>query len=355
MIKVALVRGKYLNNFEGQNYVFNRKKISITAVSSLKPLDYGFPFPVIELPSPADLQDISFLNKPIKFLMNRLIGDAQILFGLEKLAGKFDIFHTADSHYYYSYQLAKMRKKGLIKKLISTSWETIPFNNETVSQKKFIKKFTQAQVDLFICYTEKAKRCLIKEGISQDKIQVIRLGVDINRFKAHNSSSKLKKIVILFVGRLVDEKGVNDLRTAIKKVQSFNRLIKLKIVQSGSVDYRQIPKAYQESDIFVLPSKTTRTWEEQYGMVIVEAMASGLPIVAYDSGAIKEVVGDAGILVKQNKINDLAETLDSLVKSKELRLKLGTIGRRRAEKYFDARKTAKNIEKIYENISGHSF
>ena len=62
-----------------------------------------------------------------------------MLFGLDKLSNKFDVFHTADPHYYYSYQLAKLRKKNLIKTLIATSWETIPFNNESIGKKKLIK------------------------------------------------------------------------------------------------------------------------------------------------------------------------------------------------------------------------
>lgn len=358
MIKVAYVRGRYLNNFEGQNYLFNKKKIDLTAISSLRPLNKQYSFPVLKLPSIADLQDIPFLNKPIKFLSNRLMGDAQILFGLEKLAGKFDFFHTADPHYYYSYQLAKMRKKGLIKRLISTSWETIPFNNESVKRKKFIKKFTQKYVDLFICYTEKAKQCLIEEGIFKNKIKVIRLGVNIKRFesqivnpKSQNQISNRKSINILFVGRLVEEKGINDLQKAVEK----NKNAKLKIVSFGSIGYQEMPKVYQEADIFVLPSKRTKTWEEQYGMVLVEAMASGLPIVAYNTGAIAELVEDAGLLVEENNIDQLANSIKQLIEDKDLRVKLGKIGRRRAEKYFDAKKTAQNLEKIYENISRHSY
>ena len=126
MIDVCFVRGKYLNNFEGQNYLFKQNEIKFTAVSSLFPLNRHFPFSVKKLPS---LADFPFFGREIKYLSNRLLGDLQILYGLENIANKFDIFHTADPHYYYSYQLAKLRKRNLIKKLIVTSWETIPFNN----------------------------------------------------------------------------------------------------------------------------------------------------------------------------------------------------------------------------------
>ena len=142
MIKVGFIRGKYLNNFEGQNYLFPKRDIQFTAVSSRYPLNNKFPFPVIKLASPLD---IPMFQQGIKFFANRLLGDSQMLFGLEKLYDRFDIFHTADPHYYYTFQLAKLRKKRLIKKLISTSWETIPFNNETVLKKKQIKYFSLKQ------------------------------------------------------------------------------------------------------------------------------------------------------------------------------------------------------------------
>jgi glycosyltransferase involved in cell wall biosynthesis len=368
MIKIALVRGAYLNNFEGQNFRFiDDKKFKIVGVSSLFPIEENFSLPKIGLPSIADLQKISFLNQPIKFFANRLIGDSQILFGLEKLAHQFDIFHSADPHYYYSYQLAKLRKNNKIKKLILTSWETIPFNNESVAAKKKIKYFSLNHTDLIICYTNRAKQALTKEGVDEKKIKVIRLGVDLNRFKP--KITKKNHLTILFVGRLVEEKGIIDLYQVFVNVKKEFDQIKLKIVGDGllkkqliklirknhlekdititSSNYQNMPKIYQSADIIVLPSKTTKTWEEQYGMVLVEAMASGLPIIAYRSGAIEEIVGNVAILVDEGEVNNLKKQLLLLINNQNLRIKLGKMGRRRAEREFDAQKTANKLEEIY--------
>ncbi len=369
MIKVALVRGRYLNNFEGQNYSFFSRKLKITGISSLSPLDEKVNFPVIKLPSFSDWQKYSFLDKPIKFLSNRIIGDSQVLFGLEKFASQFDIFHTADPYYYYSYQLAKLRLRNLISCLLMTSWETIPFNNESVYQRKRIKKISLKAVDGFICYTEKARNVLITEGINQNKINLVRLGVDLERFQP---KKRLKnQLTILFVGRLVEEKGIKDLLEMFYQVKKQTRLskLKLKIVGDGKLkkqlelfikekkltndvfllkkDYSQIHQDYQQADLFVLPTKKTNTWEEQYGMVLIEAMASGLPAIVYDSGAVKEIIGEAGILVKKNNYQQLVKQIIFLINNDRERIKLGKIARRRAEKYFDAKKTAKALEEIY--------
>lgn len=369
MIKVGLIRGSYLNNFEGQNYQFNKKKIKLTAISSFYSLDSQFSFPVIRLFSIADLQQIYFLHKPIKFISNRILGDSQILFGLENYAKKFDIFHSADPHYYYSYQLAKLRAKKMIKKLIITSWETIPFNNEKTAAKRKIKYFTLSNADLFLCYTQKAKESLVKENVDESKIRVVRLGVDLKKFKPGRKKQN-QILKILFVGRLVKEKGVMDLLRAFinlrseglknlklefigkgdlknemeKKIKSFGLTNEIKIINKN---YQDMPSVYQKADIFVLPSKKTNTWEEQYGMVLVEAMASGLPIIASKSGVIPEILGNIGLYFQEGNINELTRGLKFLINSPSLQLKLGKMGRERAEKLFDCQKTAREIEKIY--------
>ncbi len=393
-MKIALVRGKYLNNFEGQNYVFYDKDIKITGLSSYKPIHNKYPFPVIKLKSISDLGDWKILEKfriwkkIIKFLANRILGDDQILFGLEKLSSRFDIFQTADPHYYYSYQLARLRKKRLIHKLIVTSWETIPFNNETIAKKKYIKRYTLNQADHFICYTNRAKKALIKEGVNRKKIDIVRLGVDLKKFKIKRSNriggeaklninKKKNQLTILFVGRLVEEKGVMDLYNAFKKVKrqmpkvkEYN--LKLKIIGQGKLKkklerlikkdnlqgsvfiknkrYGQMPEVYQQADIFVIPSKTTKTWEEQYGMVLIEAMACGLAIIGYQSGAIPELLDKAGVLIKEGETNDLKEKLQLLVESDKYRKKLSFLSALRAKKFFDSRRTALQIKKIYQKL-----
>jgi len=374
MIKVAFVRGKYLNNFEGQNYAFDQHKIKLIGFSSMNALHRDFSFPVMRLASISDfLGDV----KAVKAIANRAWGDSQVLFGLSKFASQFDIFHTADPHYYYSYQLAKLRSQNKIKKLLVTSWETIPHNNETVSTKKKIKQFVLRHADKFLCYTEKAKQCLIKEGVDGNKIEVIRLGVNLDTFpkKRTISAEENKGINILLVGRLVEEKGIIDLYNAVKNIKKQSLKIKslsLTIVGDGPLKHRlekmikkdsltqcvhiiqttyeSIPKVFREADIFVLPSKRNKTWEEQYGMVLIEAMATGLPIVAYDTGAIREVLSEAGSLVKEGDITGLENEIKSLIESPSLRQKIGTMGRRRAEKEFDSRKTAKKIEQLYKKL-----
>lgn len=372
-INVAWVRGSYLNRYEGQNY--EMKGVHVTGVSSRYPIERTMPFPFIRLWSLSDLGAVpligktSYVQNAIKRVANRTLGDRQILFGLENLASSFDVFHTADPHYYYSYQLAMLRKAGKINRLIATSWETIPFNNESVEKKKNMKYLAMRYVDQFVCYTERAAKSLQKEGVRKNKIVVIPIGVNTRTFqpKTQKKQMKNRNPVVLFVGRLVEEKGILDLYEIMRRNLFSN--VKLRIVGDGplkniikqliaanglrekitieTIPYDVIHEAYQEADVFVLPSKTTKTWEEQYGMVLVEAMASGLPVVAYRSGAIPEVVGKAGVLVAEGDKEQLSRDLHRILTDVQYRQELGRMGRARAVSHFDSRRAAQELYNLY--------
>jgi hypothetical protein len=111
---------------------------------------------------------------------------------------------------------------------------------------------------------------------------------------------------------------------------------------------------YNAADLFVLPSVSTRTWKEQFGMALVEAMACGTPVVSTTSGSIPEVVGDAGILVPANDPKELAGAVASLCLSGALRSELAGKGRARAVERFDSRVGAKRVGECSSGSSGRT-
>jgi len=364
MIRVAFVRGAYLNKFEWQNYDISSKNLSITPISSFKPITN-----IKNSTKMFSLTDLS-KSKPVRYIANRTFGDSQVLFGLSKIIGQFDIMHTADPHYFYSYQLSKLKRD---KPLVSTFWDTIPFNNESTIRKKYIKKFSMKNTDLFICHTKRAKKCIEIEGFGSKQIEVISLGVDLKRFTPIKEKRKPFK-TILFVGRLVEEKGVLDLYSAFKTYLGFSKYKKLRLLIVGEgplkkeltkkiitdklknyitieqSSYDLIHKIYQKADIFVTPSKTTKTWEEQYGMVLLEALASGLPIIAYDSGSVGEVLANQGILIREGNIDSLTNSINRLIKYPVIRSKLGKEARICAEKRYNCIDYKRKITNIYKSL-----
>ena len=96
----------------------------------------------------------------------------------------------------------------------------------------------------------------------------------------------------------------------------------------GSVGQDQLPDFYRGLDVLAVPSLPTPGWLEQFGRVVVEAMACGVPVVASDTGALPDVVGDAGLLVPPGDPEALATALESLLEDDATR---GELSRRGVE------------------------
>lgn len=360
-MKISIIRGAFLNPFELQNYSPLKDKFDIAAISSKHPISSTIDLPVIKLWSLTDLP-----NFPFKFpILNRIFVDAQRLYGLEKVINNSDIVHVAETYYGYTHQVVLAKRRGLVRHVISTVWEVIPFNNEGIRGRKEYKRLAYESVDRFLAVTEKAKQSLIKEGVKPEKISVVNMGIDIKKFKPEKIKKESADINILCVARLVPEKGITDLLEAFLEIRKKNPKIKLTYVGSGplkkdligfkniyvkSVPYQKINKEYQKADIFCLPSRETKTWAEQYGMCLIEAMASGLPIVTTTSGAIPEVCGEAALISHHSNVDELKSNLEKLINNLDLRQHLSQIARQRARSNYDSKKISKQIAKIYRSF-----
>jgi len=361
-MKISIVRGAFLNPFELQNYYSLKDKYNITAISSKHPISSAIDLPLIKLWSPTDLP-----NFPFKYqILNRIFIDAQKLGNLEKVIKGSDIVHVAETYFGYTHQAIMAKRRGLVRRIVSTVWEIIPFNNEGIKGRKKYKKLAYENVDRFIAVTEKAKEALIKEGVKPEKISVVNMGIDLKKFHPHSFKKQTEDINILCVARLVPEKGIDDLLEAFLAIKEKNPKVKLTFIGSGplkkeligyknifvkSLPYQKINREYQRADIFCLPSRETKTWAEQYGMSLLEAMASGLPIVTTNSGAIPEVVGEVALVSPHSNIKELKTNLEKLIYNEDLRRSLSIAARQRAVEKYDCRKIGKQIEKIYEETA----
>jgi alpha-maltose-1-phosphate synthase len=376
--KVALIRGAYSNPYELQNYSPFVKNVETRLISALSVLDKNINIETTRLFSPTDITHLfphqlsPSIQKAIKVLANRTLGDMHLLFNLEKYLPKYNIWHTADPHYYYSYQAAKLKQKYPQAILVSTFWDTIVNNNRKTLAKRRLIDFTKSQIDHYICHTRVSYNTLLSEGINSSKITFIRLGIDTNRFSPKKRVNNRLTNNILFIGRLSQEKGILVLLNSFIALHQKFKNCNLRIVGNGplkkqiktivnknnlqnsteitTTPYNQIHKHYKWADIFVLPSQNTPTWEEQYGMVLVEALSSGLPIITTDTGAIPEIVGESSIVIKENNEPELTQALTNLMSNKVLKNELAKKARKRALKYYNNINCAKEVLKLYEKL-----
>jgi len=176
--------------------------------------------------------------------------------------------------------------------------------------------------------------------------------------------------VVGFMGRVVPEKGVSDLIRAFALLPSRSTLLMVgsgkfqnqaqKIAQEHGVmgRIRWVPSVpslevadYMNSlDVLVLPSRTTPRWKEQFGRVLIEAMACEKPSVGSSSGEIPNVIADAGLVFPEGDVNALAERLRCLYDSPDLCCRLGSRGRARVLQNFTDRKIAEKHLQFYQEV-----
>lgn len=371
--KIAIVRGAFLNKFEMQFFEPLQKKFDITVFSSMHPFHDQFAFPVIKLPSPMDVPQFPY-KMPI---LNRMFIDAHYLFGLEDKLNGFDLVHTAETYYRYTQQSLNAKKNGKVKKVIATVLENIPHNNEGIWGRKSYKQRSREELDHIIALTELTKKALLIEGTSQSKITVISHFIDTKRFLPVSKYKNTSTLVILFCGRLEVYKGVLDILFAANElVQDSDIKVSLlfrfvgdgsqrrvmekyikencleKYIEFNSISYDQMPNIYNNADIYVAPSKSSKSWIEQYNTTLLEAQASGLPIVTTNSGGIPENVGDAAILITPGNVNELVNAIKELILSAESRIHFGKRARERAVKVHDIAIGAQKIETLWNNVLG---
>jgi len=204
-------------------------------------------------------------------------------------------------------------------------------------------------------------------------IEIIPNGVDDKLFTPNWDKEEIKAEfgiedrVVLYVSRMSYRKGPHVLLNAFSEIEDATLVMvgsgemlpflraQAKFLRIGDrvkflgyVDGKMLPKIFGMADIFVLPSITA----EAFGIVILEAMASGLPVIATDVGGIPEIIkeSESGLLVPPGNELELRKAIQKLLLDDNLREWFGSNGRKAVEERYSWDKVAERIEKTYEEI-----
>ena len=123
-----------------------------------------------------------------------------------------------------------------------------------------------------------------------------------------------------------------------------------RVAFAGKIPTAQMPEFYHRLDVLVLPSRTRPNWKEQFGRVLVEAMACGVPVIGSDSGEIPHVAGDAGLIFTEGQVDALRACLAKLVDKPELRANLGRQGRERVLAHYTQAQMADRTYQVYRSM-----
>ena len=255
--------------------------------------------------------------------------------GLRPALEGADVVHAAELGTWYAAQAAALRPR-LGFRLALTVWETLPFADayRNIRTRPYRRRVLDA-TDLFLPVTERARAALELEGAPPGRQRVCPPGIDVDRFAEARTARPPSDgaHLVLSIGRLVWEKGHQDVLRAVALLRSRGRedtrvLIvgtgpeerRLRAVAQdlgledrvelrGWVPHDELVSVYSAASCLVLGSIPVWSWEEQFGMVLVEAMAAHVPVVAAGSGAIPEVVGESGTLFRPGDWVGLADAL----------------------------------------------
>ncbi|MEY3221024.1 MAG: hypothetical protein RIT27_2381 [Pseudomonadota bacterium] len=218
---------------------------------------------------------------------------------------------------------------------------------------KKLKSYVLNKVDKITVVSQAMKQEVLNLGISEDKIQVISMGVDLQQTFVPNNQIQKAKESILFVGRLVEKKGVNYLLEAFAKIIEKYPHAKLNIVGTGTeeqtlkqqaktldieryvsflgaIENSQLPVLYQQTELVVFPSVIGKDGDrEGFGLVLVEALGCECAIIATDLLAMQDILthGENALIVPQKNVEQLANKLDELLNNTPLQKTLGKNGR----------------------------
>ena len=285
---------------------------------------------------------------------------------------KPDIVHMDEEPYNLATWLAWRAAKKANAKFLFFSWQNIyrqypiPF--------RWLEQQVLAKSDFGIMGNMEAAEVFKQKGFAGAQAIIPQFGTDPDVFSPAQvrQSSIIDRQSIGFAGRLIDGKGVDLLIAAMSKLKS-NRNWVLKIAGEGPekpklknlahelklgdkvqflsrMGSAEMPDFLRSLDILVLPSRTLANWKEQFGRVLIEAMACGVPVIGSDSGEIPNVIGNAGLIFPEENEEALAQQINQLLTDEALQRELGVIGRERVLANFTQAQVAAATVEVYRQL-----
>jgi glycosyltransferase involved in cell wall biosynthesis len=290
---------------------------------------------------------------------------------LKKRLGQFqpEIIHIDEEPYnlatWHAWRLA--RSAGA--RSLFFSWQNLlrrypfPFN--------WMEQAVLRGVDYAIAGSQGAADVWRRKGYTGPLAVIPQFGVDPDIFAPPARRDAGRGLVIGYAGRLVPEKGIDLLVRAAARLPGAWQLaiagegperialaalakelgVQEHVFFDGWLPAGRMPAYLQQLDVLVLPSRTQPNWKEQFGRVLIEAMACQVAVVGSDSGEIPHVIGDAGLIFPEEDVDALSARL-MLLQDREPRLKFGRAGRERVlDSYTQAQIAARTVEVYREMLA----
>ncbi len=274
---------------------------------------------------------------------------------------------------------------GLKEKNIFFTWWNLPYKLKFPVS--WLEAYNLKYTDGIIAGNLAGSEILRQRGY-QGIIKVMpQLGVDENLFMPAYKNTELSNLleikstnfVVGFVGRFVEEKGLLTLAKALADLKEHNWKwllvgrgelrthlvdkaiewgINDRLIWVESVSHNQVPEYINLMNVLVLPSETSYKfktltavgWKEQFGHVLIEAMACKVPVIGSNCGEIPHVIGDAGLVFPEGNVEALRDCLIQLMEVPELAADLGKRGYERVMVHYTNQALARQLLDFYQEL-----
>jgi len=260
-------------------------------------------------------------------------------------------------------------------RFIIFSWENLV--RPLPAHRLIFQGFNLKHTDHVICGNRDGITSVRDAGYKGPVSVVPQLGIDTEVFHkraGHDIRSQLdlssETFVIGFAARLVREKGLQYLLEAVAQLQGDWTLLVIgdgpdremtaqraqqlgiasRLRMIGTVPHLELAKYYNAMDVLVSASVSTSTWKEQYGLVVLQAMNSQVPVVGSTCGETPHVVDDAGLIFDEGDVTKLVEHLNLLQSKPDLRAELGKRGYERVQANYTFRRIAEQTFHVWESL-----
>ncbi len=280
-----------------------------------------------------------------------------------------DIVHIDEEPYNLATFLAMRQAQTVGAKTLFFSWQNLerrypfPF--------RWLERQVLAGVDGAIFGNQEAAAVWSAKGYEGPQVVIPQFGVDPDVYCPPARRDRGRGFVIGSANRrLVPEKGVDLLLQAAAKLPGIWRVIiagdgperpflqrlaqELGIANrvqfDGPISSAQMPAYLQQMDVLALTSRTLPNWKEQFGRVLVEAMACETAVIGSDSGEIPNVIGEAGLIFPEDDVDALHDRLRRLMQAPDLRDALGRNGRARILTHYTQAQIAARTTAVYRDM-----
>ncbi|MFB2896797.1 hormogonium polysaccharide biosynthesis glycosyltransferase HpsO [Aerosakkonemataceae cyanobacterium BLCC-F50] len=277
---------------------------------------------------------------------------------------------------------------GLKAKNVFFTWWNLPYNLKFPIS--LLESYNLSNTHGIVVGNKDGVDILRERGYKGPMVIMPQLGVDESLFKPQTQPELARQLgigesdfVVGFVGRFVEEKGLLTLVEALAGLaekpckllllgrgllestllaMAAEKGIKEKLILVESVPHDRVYQYINLMHTLVLPSQTTYQfktltaagWKEQFGHVLIEAMACRVPVIGSDSGEIPNVIGEAGLVFPEGNVEELRKCLMQVMENPELKDKLANLGYQKAMNQYTNKALAKQVLDFYKQITGNN-